>query len=136
MVKEGGKGLYATTDLGSGRARSKEEEWLSQIISRLNELFVTDALTGRDLINYAYMICDKVSENETVMQQIANNSAEQALLGDFAGATDDAVMDSNEAQQDQMMQYLNSKALQAGFQRVVFDLLLARIGAGARVGAG
>ena len=62
------------------------------------------------------------------MHQIANNSPEQALLGDFAGALDEAVMDSGEAHQNQMMQYLNSKELQAGFQRVVFDMLLAKKG--------
>jgi type I restriction enzyme, R subunit len=66
------------------------------------------------------------NENEKVMNQIANNSPEQALLGDFAGAMDDAVMNSGEAHQKQMMQYLNSKKLQAGFQRVVFDMLLAQ----------
>jgi len=38
-------------------------------------------------------------------------------------------MTSSEAHQNQMMQYLNSKELQAGFQRVVFDMLLAK-GAG------
>jgi type I restriction enzyme R subunit len=127
MVKEGADtGLYPATDLGTGKARSKEEEWLSQIITRLNDLFVTDGLTDRDLINYAYTIRDKISENERVMHQIANNSAEQALLGDFAGALDEAVMESSEAHQSQMMQYLNSKELQAGFQRVVFDMLLAK----------
>jgi len=131
MVKEGAEtGLYTTTDLGSGKAKNKEEEWLSQIITRLNDLFVTDGLTSRDLINYAYTIRDKVSENENVMQQIANNSAEQALLGDFAGALDDAVMASSEAHQSQMMQYLNSKELQAGFQRVVFDMLRSQGGLG------
>ncbi len=92
----------------------------------LNDLFITDGLTNQDLINYAYTIRDKISENKQVMQQIANNSAEQALLGDFAGALDEAVMDSSEAHQSQMMQYLNSKELQAGFQRVVFDMLLAK----------
>ena len=60
------------------------------------------------------------------MQQIANNSAEQALLGDFAEALDKAVMASGDIHQNQMMQYLNSKELQAGFQRVVFDMLLAK----------
>jgi type I restriction enzyme R subunit len=39
---------------------------------------------------------------------------------------DEAVMGSGEAHQNQMMQYLNSKELQAGFQRVVFDMLLAK----------
>ena len=38
-----------------------------------------------------------MSENETVMNQIANNSAEQALLGNFPGALDEAVMDSGDA---------------------------------------
>jgi type I restriction enzyme R subunit len=114
------------TDLGTGKPRSKEEAWLSQIISRLNELFVTDGLTHSDLVSYAYTIRDKIGENTTVMHQIANNSAEQALLGDFPGALDDAVMNSGEAHQNQKMQYLNSKDLQAGFQRVVFDMLLAK----------
>ena len=35
-------------------------------------------------------------------------------------------MGSGEAHQNQMMQYLNSKELQAGFQRVVYDMLLAK----------
>ena len=127
LVKEGAEtGLSPAGDLGTGKPRNKEEEWLSAIISRLNELFVTDGLTDNDLINYAYAIRDKVSENETVMHQIANNSAEQALLGDFPGALDEAVMESADAHQSQMMQYLNSKELQAGFQRVVFDMLLAK----------
>jgi len=104
---------------------------LSQIITRLNELFITDGLTDADLISYATTIRDKVSENERVMHQIANNSAEQALLGDFAGAMDEAVMDSGEAHQNQMMQYLNSKELQVGLQRVVFDMLLAKTAVGA-----
>ncbi len=126
MVKEGHGGLSPATELGSGTPRSKEEEWLSQIITRLNELFITDGLTDNDLINYATTIRDKISENQSVMHQIANNSAEQALLGDFAGALDDAVMESGDAHQNQMMQYLNSKELQAGFQRVVFEMLLAK----------
>lgn len=54
------------------------------------------------------------------VNQIANNSPEQALLGGFAGALDDAVMESSEAHQNQMMQ------LAAGFQRLVFDMLLAQ----------
>ena len=84
MVKEGGEGgLEPGTDIGGGKAKSKEEEWLSQIIGRLNELFVTDGLTDKDLINYAYTIRDKMKENSAVMHQIANNSPAQALLGEL-----------------------------------------------------
>ena len=119
-------GLTPATDLGTGKARSKEEEFLSTIITRLNELFVTDGLTDKDQINYAQTLCDKLSENERVMNQIANNSPEQALLGDFSKALDTAVMDSSEAHQNQMMQYLNNKELQNGFQRIIFDMLRAK----------
>ena len=47
----------------------------------------------------------------------------QALLGDFPTALDEAVMESGEAHQNQKVQYLNSKELQTGFQRVVLELL-------------
>jgi len=126
LVKEGGEGLQVSSDLGSGKAKSKQEEMLSHIIARLNELFITDQLTDKDLVNYLYTIRDKVNENQRVMHQIENNSPEQALLGDFAGAVDEAVMNSGEAHQNQMTQYLNNPALAAKFQRLVFDLLLAK----------
>jgi type I restriction enzyme R subunit len=69
--------------LGTAKAKDKQTEFLSQIVHRLNELFITDQLTEKDMVNYAYTISDKVRENDIVMQQIANNSAEQAMLGDF-----------------------------------------------------
>jgi type I restriction enzyme R subunit len=109
--------------MGTARAKDKKEEFLSQIISRLNELFVTDHLTEKDMVNYAYTIRDKISENQFVMNQIANNTTEQALLGDFTKAVDDAVMDSSEAHQNQMMQLLSNPQKAANFARVVFDLL-------------
>jgi len=109
--------------LGTAKAKDKKEELMSQVISRLNELFITDQLTDNDLVNYAYTIRDKVKENELVMKQITNNTTEQAMLGDFHKAVDNAVMDSSEAHQNQMMQLLSDPKKSAGFARVVFDLL-------------
>ena len=109
--------------LGSAKAKDKKEELLSQILDRLNELFVTDQLTDKDMVNYAYTIRDKVSENQLVMQQLANNTAEQALLGNFGNAVDDAIMDSGEAHQNQMMQLLSDPAKASKFAKVIFDLL-------------
>ena len=123
LQKSGSEGLNPGTDVGGGKAKSKEEVWLSQIIQRLNELFITDGLTDKDMLNYAYTICDKVRENDKVMDQIANNSSAQALLGDFTGATDDAVMESSDAHVNQRNQYLNNPEVAAHFQKVVFDLL-------------
>ena len=115
--------LQPGNDLGSAKPKDKKEEFLSQILARLNELFITDGLTDKDLINYAHTIRDKVSENRIVMDQIQNNTPEQAMLGDFPKALDDAVMDSSEAHQKQMMQILSNPEVAKGFARVVFDLI-------------
>lgn len=46
-----------------------------------------------------------------MMTYISNNTREQAMLGDFSKTIDDAVMDSNEAQQEMLLQYLSNPAL-------------------------
>ena len=118
-----GYGLTPGNELGSAKAKDKKEELLSQILTRLNELFITDGLSDADLISYAYTIRDKVRENRSVMHQIRNNTPEQAMLGDFPKVIDDAVMDSSEAHQNQMIQYLSNPEVAKGFARVVFDLI-------------
>ncbi|MBT3307924.1 MAG: type I restriction endonuclease subunit R, partial [Gammaproteobacteria bacterium] len=126
LKEEAGEYLTPGEGLGSAKAKDKSEEFLSQIISRLNELFITDELTDKDLVNYAYTIRDKLSENHLVMKQIANNTPEQAMLGDFGKAIDDAVMDSSEAHNNQMMQLLSDPEKAVQFSKIVFDLLLMR----------
>lgn len=123
MEESGEYRLNPGNEWGTAKARDIKEEFISQIINRLNELFITDQLTDKDLVNYAYTIRDKVRENERVMTQITNNSTAQAMLGDFPQAVDDAVMDSNEAHQNQMLQLLSDPEKAKGFARVVFDLL-------------
>ncbi|MEY8198607.1 MAG: DEAD/DEAH box helicase family protein [Colwellia sp.] len=109
--------------LGTAKAKDPKEEFLSQIIARLNELFVTDELTDKDMVNYAHTVKDKVMENAMVMQQISENSAEQAMLGDFPKAIDDAILGSSDAHQNQMMQLLSDPAKAAGFAKLVFEMI-------------
>jgi type I restriction enzyme R subunit len=45
-------------------------------------------------------------------------------LGDFSKAIDDAILDSSEAHQNQMMQLLADPSKVANFARIVFDLLV------------
>ncbi|MBW2185891.1 MAG: type I restriction endonuclease subunit R, partial [Deltaproteobacteria bacterium] len=123
METEGDYGLEPGSDLGTAKAKDKKEEFLSQILTRLNELFLTDGLTDKDLTNYAHTIRDKVLENKSVMDQIHNNTPDQAMLGDFPKALDDAVMDSSEAHQNQMLQILSNPEVAKGFAKVVFDLI-------------
>ena len=109
--------------VGSAAPKDRKEEMLSQLINRLNEVFITDELTESDLVSYAYSIRDKVKENVLVMQQLASNTAEQAMLGDFPKAIDDAILSSSEAQQNQMMQLLSDPSRAAEFVKTIFDLL-------------
>jgi type I restriction enzyme R subunit len=88
-------------------------EFMSQIVDYDN----------KDLVNYAYTIRDKVREIALVMSQISNNTPEQAMLGDFPKAIDDAVMDSSDAHQNQMMQVLSDPGRATAFARVIFDML-------------
>lgn len=119
---EDGK-INPSNDIGTAKPKHKKEEFLSNILKRLNELFITDNLTDKDLINYAFTVRDKLSENQAVMAQIMNNSPEQVMLGDFPKAIDNAVLESNDAQKEMMMQYLSNPELAKNFARVVFDML-------------
>jgi len=121
-----GEGKYLNPGEGPGGAKPKDpkQAFLSQIIARLNELFITDNLSEQDMVNYAYTIRDKVKENDRVMHQIRNNSPEQAMLGDFPKAIDDAILDSSNAHKEQMMQLLSDPSKAAGFAKLIFDLLM------------
>ena len=123
MEGEGDYGLTGGEAVGTAKAKDKQEERLSLIIERLNELFLTDELTEADLLNYAHTIRDKIRENESVMKQMANNTDEQAMLGDFPKAIDEAIMDSSDAHQNQMFQLLGDPKKAKSFARIVFELL-------------
>lgn len=109
--------------LGTAKAKDKQEEFLSIIVAKLNELFITDELTEADMVNYAYTVRDKVRENTLVMHQLANNTPEQAMLGDFPKAVDDAILGSSDAHQNQMMQLLSDPRKAEQFSKLIFAML-------------
>ena len=115
--------LKPGSDLGSGSAKDRKEELLSQILARLNEMFITDNLTDGDMVSFLYTATSKVTENSAVMKQVENNSADQALLGDFPEAFDQAVMESDEAHQDMMLQYMSNPELEKNIRLLAFDLI-------------
>lgn len=109
--------------LGTASPKDKKEIFLSELVAKLNELFITDELTDADLTNYAYTIRDKIKENTRVMHQVANNTPEQAMLGDFPKAVDDAILSSSDAHQNQMMQLLSDPRKADQFSKLIFALL-------------
>lgn len=120
---DGAEGLEPGSGLGSGVARDQTEEFLSQIIQRLNDLFAGDSLTDADMVNYAETITAKVRENARVMTQIANNTREQAMLGDFQKAVEDAILDSNEVHQKQMLKLLSMPDKGSVFANIIYEML-------------
>nr|WP_159466416.1 DEAD/DEAH box helicase family protein [Scandinavium goeteborgense] len=110
-------------DIGTAKPKDKKEEYLSNVLARLNDMFVTDKLTDNDKINEFFAVRDKLLENEIVMKQIDKNTREQAMLGDFPKAIDDAFMDSSEAQREMMMQYFSSPEMARGFAHLMYDAL-------------
>ena len=88
----------------------------------MNALFEGN-LTDEDMINYANTIKDKILENDKVVEQVTNNTKEQAMMGGFAEAINSAVIDSLEVHQDLATQVLGKDRIRAGFADIVYELI-------------
>ena len=118
--------LEPANDMGTAKAKDKKEDFLLVILGRVNDLFITDKLTDQDMINYVYTVADKMSENTKMMKQIQNNTREQAMLGEFDSALDDAVLDSNAAHMEQMTQLMSDPAKMRQFANIIYDVLMSQ----------
>jgi len=118
--------LYSVSGAGSGIAHDPETEKLSTIVQRMNDLFAGE-LTDNDLLNYANTIKDKIKENDTVMDQLHNNSKEQALLGDFKEVLNDAVINSLDISQDMATQVLSKENIRNGFAKLLLDMIYSEL---------
>ncbi len=120
--------LTGMTDIGSGRFKNEDLEFLSVIIARLNDIFAGE-LTSNDVLNYANTIADKVRENKAVMEQLKNNSPDQAMLGDLPTTIETAVIDSMEIHGNLANQLLEDEHKAANFGKLLMDLLIRGIDA-------
>ncbi len=119
--------LEPSEGAGSAKAKDPKEEFLSQIVSRLNEIFLMDELSDKDVVSFAHTVARKVSENERTMEQYRNNTEDQVMLGDFPKAVNDAVINSDRAQRNQMMQLLSDPAKAKTFVKVIYDLVASGV---------
>jgi len=123
MESSGSEGLQPASEMGSGKARDDKAEWLSEIVARLNEMFEGE-LTEQDMVNYVQTIADKVREKDEVMDQVRNNTREQAMKGDLAKVAMDAVLESREAHNSQALQILSKEHVARAFFDLLYDLLV------------
>jgi type I restriction enzyme R subunit len=99
-------------------------ELLNEIIERMNDLFIEDGLSENDMLNYANTIMGKVSENEVAMDQVSNNTKEQAMLGQFPEAIQNAIIESMDTHNTMAMKALSSDLVSKGIASLVFDMLM------------
>jgi len=118
-----GDGILPGTEGGGAIAKDPEKELLSQIIGHMNALFEGE-LTDDDMLNYARTIKDKVMENSKVVEQVTNNTKEQAMMGGFADAINDAVIESLDAHQNLATQVLGQERIRKGLANIVYDLVV------------
>ena len=119
----GNQTIDPISDVGSGIAKDPEKEFLSHIVQKINSLFEGN-FTDDDVLNYARTITDKVLENNKVVDQVKNNTKEQAMLGGFEIAINDAVISSLDAHQSMATQVLSQDKVRDGLANIVYELIL------------
>jgi len=117
-----GEGELASIEGGGAVARDPEKEMLSEIVGQMNALFEGE-LSDEDMLSYARTIKEKVMENDRVLEQVKNNSKEQAMMGGFAKAINDAVIDSLDVHQNLASQVLRETRKLEGLSNVVYNLI-------------
>jgi len=114
---------------GGGVARDPETELLTEIVKAMNSLFEGN-LTDDDMLNYARTIRDKVMENKMVVEQVKNNTKEQAMMGGFNDAINDAVIDSLDIHKNLATQVLSEERIKKGLADIVYELIVKGMKAG------
>lgn len=113
----------ATKEGSGAKPKDPKTELLHEIIQRMNQLFLEDGLSENDLISYANTIMGKVKDDEIAMDQVKNNSKEQAMLGQFPEAIQAAIIESMETHNAMAMKALSNDLVKNGLASIVFDML-------------
>ncbi|MFA9373307.1 MAG: type I restriction endonuclease subunit R [Poseidonibacter sp.] len=126
ITLEGGEELKGITDVGTATPKDPEKVFLTKVVEAMNTLFKGE-FTDDDVYNYAKTISDKVKEDTVVIEQITNNSKEQAMLGGFAERLNDAVIDSLDIHQSMASQVLSEEKIRKGLANIVYDVIIKGI---------
>lgn len=109
--------LAPMADTGSGTVQEKQKAYLDEIIEKVNGLFEGELSDGDQLVYVNGVLKGKLLENETLVQQAANNTKEQfANSPDLSQAIVFAIMDALEAHTAMSSQALNSQRIQNGLK--------------------
>ena len=115
--------LNPMTEIGSGSVREKQKAYLTEIISKLNEIYGTDTTDG-DQLSHATTLNEKVLESTVLQQQAANNSKEQfANSPDLTNEIMNAIIDAMDVQADLSTRALNSAEIRESLKGLMLNQL-------------
>ena len=90
-------------------------------VESVDQILINAGVSAVELNNYIKIIATKVAENEYVMEQISNNSKQQAMLGELPLAINDAVIASMEHHNELAVKVLSDTELFNHVTNLVFD---------------
>ncbi len=120
--------LPLTKEASGAVPKDPKTEFLNEIIERMNDLFMEDGLSDNDMLSYAQALFGKVQDDEVTMDQVKNNTKEQAMLGQFPEAIQTAIIESMETHNVCAMKALSNNAVKDGLASIVFDMLMKGLG--------
>lgn len=124
-IGEEDKTYISPTKEGSGATpKEQKTEFLNEIIARMNDLFIDEGLTESDMVNYANTLAGKMVEDDVAMDQLRNNTKEQAMLGQFPISINNAVIESMAVHEKMAMKVLSSEAVAKGLAGIMYDVLM------------
>ncbi len=103
-------------------AKDPKKELLSYIVEEINSLFKGN-FSSNDVINYAKTISDKMAEDETLCQQVEQNSQKNVMDGGFVHTMTDAVIESMESHQNMATEILSEPKVAERFANLIYQLL-------------
>ncbi|MEZ6081890.1 MAG: DEAD/DEAH box helicase family protein [Pirellulaceae bacterium] len=111
--------LNPLTEAGSGQVREKQKAYLTEIISKLNDLFGGDTTDG-DKVSFSTTLANKMLESQTLQKQAANNSKEQfSNSPDLKNELINAIIGSIDAHTDLSSKALSSDMIQQGLLNIL-----------------
>ncbi|WP_196140646.1 type I restriction endonuclease subunit R [Aliikangiella sp. G2MR2-5] len=117
------------TKEGTGAVpKDPKTEFLHDILSRMNDIFVEDGFSEGDKLNYANTLASKVAEDEVAVEQAKNNSKEQAMLGQFPEAINKAIIESMGVHEKMATLALSNDDVAKGLASLVYDMVIKGFG--------
>jgi type I restriction enzyme R subunit len=112
--------LSPLTETGSGSVQEKEKALLTEIISKVNDLFDGELTDDDKLVYVNNVIKGKLLESEVLVQQATNNTKEQfANSPDLANGIMNAIIDAFAAHSVMSKQALDSEKVRSGLKDVL-----------------